>query len=389
MSETYKSLEDGVSKSLNEFGFSYVREFRVPLSKPGKEFRLDFYINFPVRAFIEVKQGKDPLLFLERMARSFYQLYICFNRAVVPILVTSFPLSDNEKTLFQDSPVHFITYEADGENCGRKIATAISNKVFNGGYPYNFFPKLYEKFEQKDDFLLKIRSGEFARKVGMLDDVLISLRPIMSKEKFQTLEDEIAAVNAELETNHFTTGALRVGRTFEFVVYTIATSWGVTVNREAIKLIDDLKNSVKEFESVLIDYLHSKDDAKKDFKKKVTKSSNNLVSKVNSIGFKLDEEHFVEETNGPVNIPAILSSAKKKFGEYKNIREEFDQLNRDRLVRKILDYRNKAAHADYSGERREFSKDDLGKMIQLLRKIVFRFNNISVHVSNIRNTNID
>jgi hypothetical protein len=388
MSNTYRSLEDGVSKSLDELGFSHVREFRVPVETRKIDAILDFYISFPVRAFLEVKQGKHPQL-LERTVTYFRKIYYCFNRAVVPILVTSFPLSDNEKMLFQDLPVHFITYEADDENCGRKIATAIKNKVFDNVYPYNLFPKLYEKFEQKDDFLLEIRSGEFASSVGILKDLLISLRPIMFIEQFQTLKDEIAAVHAELETNHFTTGALRVGRTLEFVVYTIATSWGVSVDRSTVKLIEDLRNSVKEFETVLIDYLESEDDVKKNFKKKVKNSSHNLISKINSIGYEMDEEHSLEETNVPVNIQAILSSAKKKFGRDEDIREEFDQLKKDGLVKKILDYRNIAAHADTSGERREVSKKDLEEAIQVLGKVLFRLMNISAHVSNITNTNVD
>ena len=388
MSDTERSLEDGVSKSLDELGFSHVREFRVPVETRKIDAILDFYISFPVRAFLEVKQGKHPLL-LERTATYFRKIDYCFNRAVVPILVTSFSLSDNEKMLFQGLPVHFITYEADDENCGRKIATAIKNKVFDNLYPYNLFPKLYEKFEQKDDFLLEIRSGEFASTVGILNDLLISLRPIMSIEQFQTLKDEIAAVHAELGTNHFTAGALRVGRTLEFVVYTIATSWGVSVDRSTVKLIEDLRNSVKEFETVLFDYLESEDGVKKNFKKKVKKSSDNLISKINSIGYEMDEEHSLEETNVPINIQAILSSAKKKFGKDKNIREEFDHLKRDGLVKKILDYRNIAAHADTSGERREVSKKDLEEAIQVLGKVLFRLMNISAHVSNITNTNVD
>lgn len=389
MSDTYRSLEDGVSKSLDEFGFSYVLEFKVPRSSAEKIWHLDFYISFPVRAFIEVKQGRHQQLPLEKTVILFKELYFCFNKAIVPILVTSFPLSDDEKMLFQDLPVHFISYEADDESCGRKIATEIRNKVFHDMHPYNLFPKLYEKFEQKDDFLLEIHSGEFARKVGPLSDVLISLRPIMSIEQFRTLEDEIAAVHAELEANHFTTGALRVGRTFEFVVYTIATSWGVSVDRLTVKLIDDLRNSVQKFESVLIEYLQSEDEVKKSFKKKVQKSTQELVSKINSIGFEMDDEHSVEETNVPVNIHAILSGAKKKFGRYENIREELDCLTKDGLVKKILSYRNDAAHADTSGLRREISKDELEEMIEVLGQILFRLVNISAHVSNITNTKID
>jgi hypothetical protein len=128
---------------------------------------------------------------------------------------------------------------------------------------------------------------------------------------------------------------------------------------------------------------------KKNFKKKVKNSSHNLISKINSIGYEMDEEHSLEETNVPVNIQAILSSAKKKFGRDEDIREEFDQLKKDGLVKKILDYRNIAAHADTSGERREVSKKDLEEAIQVLGKVLFRLMNISAHVSNITNTNVD
>jgi len=61
----------------------------------------------------------------------------------------------------------------------------------------------------------------------------------------------------EYTSGHYTTAVLCVGRALEFVIYTLAKSWGVHVNKRTIKLLDDLESNFKSLCTVVIDYAYT------------------------------------------------------------------------------------------------------------------------------------
>ena len=79
----------------------------------------------------------------------------------------------------------------------------------------------------------------------------------------------------------------------------------------------------------------------------------------------------------PINIYSILSDIKKHYKGDIDILEEVNLLDKEGLIRKVMKKRNSAAHADTSGNRREFNKEDLEDMINDMRSLLFRLCNIA------------
>ncbi|MDB3962362.1 hypothetical protein N9427_04230 [Paracoccaceae bacterium] len=376
-------LEQGITEKFDEIGFGYTREFQIPDLPSKKRIRLDLFINFRTRAFIEIKLGQLKNDSLARTAQLFGDVYHQFNRTIVPILVTSFELNETQKKYFSELPVHFISYETIDKNSGRKVATTIRNAMAHRVYPYNLWATWNNEFASQNKFKEDLKEKNAVKNAGKLSSVLISLRPLMSQGQFKTLENEISAINAELETGHFTTGALRVGRALEFVVYILARSWGVKIDKLTIKFIEDLRSSFGQFENLLIDYLQSDTEEKKLMKKRVQKTTEDIVKKISSLGYEIDDAHDLKEVDVPININSILRNVKKQFGKSEYIRKELDLLFKEDLVAKLYTFRNHAAHADTSGESREITEQQLEEMIDYLQLILFRFVNISALVGSV------
>jgi hypothetical protein len=77
-------------------------------------------------------------------------------------------------------------------------------------------------------------------------DVLASLKSVLNPDQFQVLEHELSAFSEEYRHEHYTACALRIGRTIEHVVYALARSWGVNVNRATLQVLSGLDNSFEQ-----------------------------------------------------------------------------------------------------------------------------------------------
>jgi len=219
-------------------------------------------------------------------------------------------------------------------------------------------------------------------KEGMFKDVLPIFKDSLGLEKYSLLEKEVLDFEEEYQSNHFTTAALRIGRTLEFVVYTLVKSWGVKTSVASTIRIDKLDSSYKNLRDKLITFYSEEYSDKGELKKaknSINKAIGHVQGPLNEILSYLDEDE-VYSTERPVNIRALLNSVQKEKIRQKETRKAIDNLNDSKLIDKTLDARNQAAHANHTGLKKDFNKEDVRLMAEDLKAILFHLSNINATI---------
>jgi len=217
-------------------------------------------------------------------------------------------------------------------------------------------------------------------KEGMFKDVLPIFKDSLGLEKYSLLEKEVLDFEEEYQSNHYTTAALRIGRTLEFVVYTLVKSWGIKTSVASTSRIDKLNSSYKSLNDKLITFYSDKDlldeDELENNNKSLIKAINHVTNSLTEIAGNLqkDEVYITEE---PVKIHALLNFVRKEKIQQKEIRQAIDNLNNSKLITKTYDARNQAAHANHIGLKKDFNKEDIKLMAEDLKEILFHLSNIN------------
>jgi hypothetical protein len=152
-------------------------------------------------------------------------------------------------------------------------------------------------------------------------DVLISLKFILGPEEFEVLEHELSAFSEEYRHQHYTACALRIGRTLEHVVYALARSWGVNVNRTTLQVLSALTNSFEQLSKSVIGYAASDETAKTKHRRLVQEQLQSVSGKLVNLVFDLDSPMHPESTNVPVNVESILRDIRKQFAPRNRVRQ--------------------------------------------------------------------
>jgi hypothetical protein len=211
--------------------------------------------------------------------------------------------------------------------------------------------------------------------------ILISLKFVLGPEQFEVLEHELSAFSEEYRHQHYTACALRIGRTLEHVVYALARSWGVNVNRTTLQVLSGLTNSFEQLSKSVIAYAASDEKAKTKHRRSVQEQIQSISGKLVNLAFDLDSPMHPESTNLPINVESILRDIRKQFSPRNKVRQTVDAIINEDILRRILDVRNDAAHASTSGMRRELNKSNIDDVVELLRTALFLFGNVAFAVA--------
>ncbi len=376
----YSEFEKFLADELVELGVLAQQEFKVPAN--DRKHTLDLYIKSPKRAFIEIVYLQPSMHHqhhdvLKRRVVMFSKVLQLFKGAISPFLITFGELSQNNKKIFNGLNVKFLQPESQAANgkdtITKEYATYCAQKIRN--------TLVHSEVQEESGIDLKYLSEPLSN-TGAFEDILVSFRPLMEKDQFDVMLNEIMEFNSEYESAHYSSAALCIGRTLEFVVYTLAQSWNIKVDKLTVKIIEDLKNSFDQVSAHLINYVHSEEPDKKDKRKMVFKKCEEHSRKVIGLLSQLDEKHDLTNTDVPINIQSILRDVKSQYSRIQEVREELDELINGKLLTSLMKLRNKAAHADTSGIPKKFNKIEMDGMAADLRRVLFQLSNISSVIKN-------
>ena len=424
---SHAEFEDLLIRALKRLGAIVIPRFRIP----GTDLRLDLYIAFPVRAFVEIRLRDPPNSTDLNQLRQQLTLYRNqFADEIVPILVMSEKSANSLPTseARSESDFHIITLVGPLTNTStvNQCAQQIRNLLVH--LPYRFKEETVEdwQFTDTDTFskdtqdqvfeLDHWKSSDVLRHLAdelsvpsrsepseMADrmpsaapmaaedrwttyqdvfyDVLISLKSVLNADEFQVLEQELESFSEEYRHQHYTACGLRIGRTLEHVVYALARAWGVNVNRATLQVLSGLNNSFEQLSQSIIQYAASEREQRISLKVKVQDQLETISSRLIRLIFDLDTDLRPENTDVPVNVESILRDMRKQFGRRTKVLNALNKIIDSQVIRTILDARNAAAHANTSGLRRELSRSEIDGSVELLRTALLLFGNVAFAVA--------
>lgn len=217
---------------------------------------------------------------------------------------------------------------------------------------------------------------------GMFKDVLPIFKDSLGPDKYALLEKEVLDFEEEYQSNHYTTAALRIGRTLEFIVYTLVKSWGIKTSVTSTVRLDKLDSSYKNFREKLITFYsedHSNNEELKKAKNSLSKAISHVRTPLDEILIYLDMDE-VYSTEKPINIRALLNHVRKEKIRLKDVCKAIEDLNNSKLIDKTYDARNQAAHANHAGLKKDFNKEDVKLMAEDLKEILFKLSNINATI---------
>ena len=217
---------------------------------------------------------------------------------------------------------------------------------------------------------------------GMFKDVLPIFKDSLGPEKYALLEKEVLDFEEEYQSNHYTTAALRIGRTLEFIVYTLVKSWGIKTSVTSTVRLDKLDSNYKSLREKLITFYseeYSSNEELKKAKNSLSKAIGHVQAPLNEISINLDEDE-VYSTEKPISVRALLNYVRKEKIQQEDVRNAIEDLDNSKLIDKTYDARNQAAHANYAGLKKDFNKEDVKLMAEDLKEILFKLSNINATI---------
>jgi hypothetical protein len=185
------------------------------------------------------------------------------------------------------------------------------------------------------------------------------------------VEHEVTQLEAEFDQRHYTACALRVGRSLEYIVYSLATAWGVRLDDPVFNIIDDLQQRLQAINSAILVYRES-EGRDREAKRKTIREGSQFAARLHELGFLLDDKTLKPSTAPPRNVEAILRDVRKTYSRFQVVRDELKEMIEGGLVRKILEVRNEAAHADVKGKPREIARKNVVDMLENVRTLVHK-----------------
>lgn len=363
-------FEKNLITELNELNIKCVAEFKLGAGK-GEEFRADLMITFPTRALIEVKSFSNR----EIANKSVNELLAIFNNINRRYFGTlEFFLIDLTGELdistVSAEKLTVIKVLKNERNAALYCAKEICGKIFKPTSSGTKSISINQISKTAYFDLFNINVSEFEK-------VLISLGAYIKPKEYKMVVSEVSELNSEITSNHFTSAALRIGRTLEYIMYTLALAWDVKINRLSSSIVDDLEQSNAQLKKLIIDYFYSSKEEKIKRKKNLKDKCQELSNKIITVGFDIDGLEEPKETNHPINLQTIIRDIKRKYAHIKEAREIIDNILNDGSLRILLQMRNSAAHARILDAHQDIDRNSIDLMIDHLRLIIFNLVNLA------------
>ncbi len=195
---------------------------------------------------------------------------------------------------------------------------------------------------------------------------------------------ELNVLSREFDSHHYTSCALRIGRFIELTLYTLAHEWGIELNPYQHKSIDLIQPHVNSLKTLTLALFESGSCMSNKYKKEeISKEIHIIKKELDNLIVSISDESRLkhsftrdEQAKRPgISNPKILRQMKRNFQD-ENIKKLFDSLTEKKLIQKMMDFRNDAAHPHVAGEDRELQREDIEDMLENGREFLQSFINI-------------
>ncbi len=209
--------------------------------------------------------------------------------------------------------------------------------------------------------------------------LLDNFQAILKSDDYYTFANEIKSIDQEIIERQNICAALKIGRALEFIIFTLAKSWNIDINKPVIKIIDDLENNFSGLKNILIDYTYATETDKEAKKSKLIERINEVNRKIIELSIDLETIKPTENEKQriPVNLNAALKEVEKKYKRIKTVRDQLNILNKEKYIKDLIELRNIAAHANINGMNKNIDDTDIKEMKKNLLTVLLHLSNIN------------
>jgi hypothetical protein len=381
------NFERALMNALDSLDVEVIAQFCVP----GTRYRLDFFVPSVPRAAIEITNK----FFLDDLAR-FREIQKTFAERLLVFLVWlgDGPPEDLWNEIQETAFLFFIPVVISGQSFGQ-VAIETAKKISDtlqvvrrnryGDFlsaiaatsSVKAFPPTFGSSVPETASLEPIgvsdRAAEYAVPSAKTRVALLrTLKDLLPIDRYSVLEHELGQLEGEFTQGHFTSCALRVGRSLELIVYGVAKAWGVRLDDPVFNLIEDMQRQLQLINSAIFAYRESEGQERDTKRGAIQSLGSKFAGRLNDLGFLIDDQKLQASTVPPRNVEAILRDTRKTHGRLRQVRDEIQGLIDSGIVRKLLAVRNDAAHASLEGEPREVSRETVVTMMEDIQSLVHR-----------------
>jgi len=355
-------LERQLARHLSARGIIAVREFKVP----GSRYIFDFFLPAPPFGVIEIKS-----------ALAYHQSGVVssmIGQALAQFEVIRANLgSDARLYLAVVGKAEFRPSSPDSLPRGIVLCTADNIEAVADLIAADFrVHAIRLPGKPASSLLTETLATDSDDLTATLRQLTLNLDCLFLDEGRSVLESEIGSLQDEIGHQHFTSAALRIGRSLEFIIYSACKSWAVPVSEPVLIGLDKLNVRFRDLKDALLNYsaIEADADKKKEAKRKFVDKTSALQSTLNQIMSDIDEQVAVqpEERKSPINPGALLTDIRNRYARLNEVRDAIDAQRKP--LRGLLDLRNDAAHASVEGSSREVTRIELQTMVGLLNEIL-------------------
>ena len=256
-------------------------------------------------------------------------------------------------------------------------------------YPFKVQPKILGKPPKelkstipKTEFDLSYRyqfllTQDFIKKKNLhkaLDSINSWIEKVLFKDQeknYKVLKLELIRFLKEIESNHYISSAIMIGRVLEYLSFTLSKMLNIKTETSYLSNLDELKRKFETINENALSYEEAKIsnnlNKQKHYKLKISQTSKDITNKLHDFVTFMDDANFEKSKKGEKSyryIDRLMKEILKKYRHIEGVEHVFKRLKHYNYIKSLQDIRNKAAHAPLDLKSNKISKEDIFIMLK-------------------------
>jgi len=244
-------------------------------------------------------------------------------------------------------------------NPPKELKSAIPKTEFDLSYRYQFL--LTQDFIKKKNL----------RKA--LNSISVWIEKVLFKDQgknYKVLKLELIRFIKEIESNHFISSAIMIGRVLEYLSFTLSKMLNIKTETSYLSNLDELKRKFETINENALSYEEAKLsknlNKQKHYKTKISQTSKDISNKLHDFVTFMDDVNFEKSKKGEKSyryIDRLMKEILKKYRHIEGVEHIFKRLKKYDYIKNLRSIRNKAAHAPLDLKDNKITKDDIFLML--------------------------
>ena len=203
----------------------------------------------------------------------------------------------------------------------------------------------------------------------VLDTIGFWVEKILFKgqeKDYKILKIELVRFLKEIESNHYISSAIMVGRVLEYLSFAISKMLNIKTETSYLSNLDQLRNKFEIVNENALKFEEAKIkndlNKQKHYKTKISQTSKDISNKLHDFVTFMDDVNFEKNKKGEKTyryIDRLMKEILKKYRHLEGVEHVFKRINHYNYIKNLREIRNKAAHAPLDLRNNKITKEDI------------------------------